>query len=637
MTAAATILSTSAPPLIEGTMAGATIYYSSATLFPPGSTQTVMLAYSDNATPPNVFSNIWPVVIEAYNGYVTDSQHGHVGFLEGSAVFTLDGGGHTGKPGDRAIDLEGLGSGGDVHVGGANFLNLGATNGTLSVSMWMKMHQISEGAAVFARSVSSGGGQRGFAVRPWSDDNIYFDTAGCCDSGLQEILGSITSLPTYVNDSFWTSWHNYVFLYNAGDKEIWIDGVQLNQGFNSSPLPTDFADLFFGFDPADDVYQQALIDDVAVFGTALSPASISALTNGASPPTLATETILAYWDFNTLSPGPPFISLASTPAPGSTNSPPDVEANILIVNRNTQVQANTIRLGFDGSNVTSLATITTNAGGTTITFVSPSLLAPRSSHSFTVVFSDNALPPNLISNTWSFSVGVYGAYAQDAVHGYLGLFTGNTDFTADAGGHTGKSGDRAIDLGTDGAGGVTVTDPPLLTALNAAAGLDTMSVSFWLRQSAISGSSPFWLNSPSVGRDFGANLPWTDDTIYFDTAGCCNGGSQRIDANINTFSAWTSDVFWATWHHFVFLKNGSDKQIYIDGQLFLEGSSTSPLTTDINELFIGTAPGAASPLGQLDDFAVFGEALPAATVTMLADGVSPSRPQRREPPGVLEL
>jgi hypothetical protein len=574
-------------------------------------------------------------VIEGYNGYVTDSQNGHVGFLEGSAVFTLDGGGHTGKPGDRAIDLEGVGAGGDIHVGSASFLNKGATNNTLSFSLWMKMHHISTGAALWARSPSSSGGERGFAVAPYSDDNIYFDTAGCCDTTLERLVAPISALPGYVDDSFWTSWHHYAFIYNAGDKQIWIDGVELADGSNTAPLPMDFGDLYFGYDPLGNAYQQTLVDDVAVFATPLSLTNISALAGGASPAALTGETLLAYWDFDTVSPGPPFISLASTPAPGSTNAPPDVEANIVIVNRNTQVQTNTIRVAFDGKDVTGAAAISTNSAGATLTFVSPTVLSALSSNWLTVVFSDNATPPNFVSNTWSFVVGPYGAYCEDAVHSYLGFFLGSTHFTETGGGHTGSAGDRAIDLGTDGVGGAEVTDPRFLGAVNGAARLDTLSVSFWLKQSSIPGSSAFWFCSPSLaasgaptvgggGRDFQAHAPWSDDNIYFDTDGCCNA-PQRIVANINTFPAWTSDAFWNSWHHFVFLKNGVDKQIYIDGQLFLDGvqngDTAAPLAADINELLIGN--GSGSPYGQLDDFAVFGEALTPAAITALYSGTSP--------------
>jgi len=629
VTSGLTILTTNTPPLVEGSLAGATIYYVSPTLFPANSTQTVSLVYSDSATPPNVYSNSWPVVVEAYNGYATDHQGGYVGFLEGSAVFTADKGGHTGLTGDRAIDLSGIGSGGDVHIGMAAFLNQGATNSMMSVSLWMKMHQISNGGMVFARSATAGGGGRGFSAQAWSDDNLYFDTAGCCAIGTQRILASITAMPNYVDDTFWTQWHHYVFSYNTFVKNIWVDGYQLDGDFSTSPLPTDFRDLFFGYDAGDNVYQQALIDDVSVFASELTPASVSALTNGVSPMALSGETLLAYWDFNTLSPGPPFVSLTSTPAPNSTNNLPNVGANILIVNRNTQVQLNTITLALDGQDVTSFAKSAVNAGGAGVTFITPTNLVAHSTHQLTVAFADNATPPNLVTNTWSFTIGSYGGYAHDVMHNYLAMFLNSSHYSLAGGGHTGAAGDRSLDLGTDGQSGATVVDPPFLAAANSAAASNILSASFWLKQPVLANNSGVWFNSPSVGRDFQAHTPYSSPgTIYFDTAGCCNA-PQRISAAITTFAPYTAanigTAWWTNWHHFVLIKNGSDKQVWIDGQMFMEGTGTASLATDINLMYIANIQGGGySAHGQIDDFAIFGDALSSTAIGQLYSGLAPT-------------
>ena len=638
VTTGLTILPTNTPPLIEGTSAGVTIYYVSPTLFPANSTQTVSLVYSDSATPPNVFSNSWPVVIEAYNGYVIDRQSGHVGFLEGSAVFTADKGGHTGLAGDRAIDLSGIGSGGDVHVGMAAFLNQAATNTLMSVSLWMKVHQLSNGGMVFARSATASGGGRGFSGQAWSDDNFYFDTGGCCVLYNQRIMASITTLPSYVDDNtFWSQWHHYVFSYDGSSstpvKSIWVDGYALADGVAGlNPLPTDFRDLFFGYDAGDNVYQQALIDDVSVFATALTPASVSALTNGVSPASLPGETLLAYWDFNTLSPGPPFVSLTSTPAPNSTNNMPNVGANILIVNRNTQVQLNTITLALDGLDVTPFANVNANAGGAGVTFITPTNLAVHSTHQLTVAFADNALPANLVTNTWSFTItNTYGGYGHDLVHHYLATYFNSSHYTPAGGGHTGVPGDRALDLGVDSQSGALVIDPPFLAAVNAAAGSNTLSVSFWLKQPTLVNNSGCWFNSPTVfgnsggnGRDFQAHTPYSG-TIYFDTAGCCTA-PYRINAAMTTFAPYNAmgTGYWTNWHNFVLIKNGSDKQVWLDGQMFLEGTGTASLATDINKLYIANiAGGGYSAHGQIDDFAVFGDALSSAAIAQLASGLSP--------------
>src|SRR5947207_2051065 len=81
----------------------------------------------------------------------------------------------------------------------------------------------------------------------------------------------------------------------------------------------------------------------------------------------------------------------------------------------------------------------------------------------------------------------------------------------------------------------------LLSALNAATANDTLSVSLWIQLSAISQSSAFWFHASSQDRAFQAHTPWSDDVVYFDTSGCCNGGSQRISASIKTFPGYTNN------------------------------------------------------------------------------------------------
>ena len=180
-----------------------------------------------------------------------------------------------------------------------------------------------------------------------------------------------------------------------------------------------------------------------------------------------------------------------------------------------------------------------------------------------------------------------GQLALDKIHGYAVM--GYADYTASGGGHTGVAGDSALDLGTTGGTLLTVTDQAFLSALNTATANNALSVSLWAKLYQISGASAFYFYSPSssgTGRGFQAHLPWSNDNIYFDTAGCCDGGSERISAPISGFqpyiAAGGTDAWWDNWHHFVFLKNGNDKQVWIDGLLFLEGQNTGPLPTDFD-------------------------------------------------------
>jgi hypothetical protein len=86
------------------------------------------------------------------------------------------------------------------------------------------------------------------------------------------------------------------------------------------------------------------------------------------------------------------------------------------------------------------------------------------------------------------------------------------------------------------------------------------------------------------------------------------------------------DTFWKKWHHFVFTKKADQKNIYIDGQLFLNGSSSNPLTVNPTEIGLLTdgVPGGDYMHGWIDDFAAYSTEVSAADAAKLASGAAPS-------------
>src|SRR4029453_11195502 len=138
--------------------------------------------------------------------------------------------------------------------------------------------------------------------------------------------------------------------------------------------------------------------------------------------------------------------------------------------------------------------------------------------------------------------------------------------------------------------------------------------------------SAFWINGSDQDRAFQAHTPWSDDVIYFDTGGCCDATTQRISANINTLAGYVDDTFWTNWHHFVFTKKADQKNIYIDGKLFLNGSSSNPISAKMTELALFTdgVPGPAFMHGLIDDFAAYSTEISAADAAKLAGGTAPS-------------
>jgi hypothetical protein len=235
---------------------------------------------------------------------------------------------------------------------------------------------------------------------------------------------------------------------------------------------------------------------------------------------------------------------------------------------------------------------------------------------------------NTVTNT--DNVVLKYALAKDTIAGIPGFVFGPGGFTADKGGHSGQAGDYAVDSTTNGATWVQINS---VGFLNAAASNDVLSVALWIKKYDIATGSAFWgqMSSADDGTDLGglnATVPAADDTVRWDTNGCCDPNRQEISADINTFppySAVGTDDYWTNWHHFVFTKNKANKNIYIDGQLFLNGSNTDALRPVFTYMDLFYYPGGANAYmhGIIDDFAMFSTEVSAADAAKLASGTEP--------------
>ena len=209
---------------------------------------------------------------------------------------------------------------------------------------------------------------------------------------------------------------------------------------------------------------------------------------------------------------------------------------------------------------------------------------------------------------WDFNLDLGNGTTIDNVYGLVGQLRNGAAFTDDA--HEGT----AMDMTAGGNQHVHVAAGEFL---NIASSVNQVTVAFWQKNYAIPSTSSFWAEP---GRAMQAHVPWSNGEIYWDTAGCCNGGTQRINANATDFGGWGEDLL-DTWHHYVFIKNEDAKEIWIDGELFHDGDNTSPLPSDINWLNIGgDAAGNNSLRGVIDDFAVFASALNEDQIIALAEG-----------------
>ena len=218
---------------------------------------------------------------------------------------------------------------------------------------------------------------------------------------------------------------------------------------------------------------------------------------------------------------------------------------------------------------------------------------------------------NFLLAWWPFDDASVPASSNDVVAGFAGANGGT--FSADAGGHSGASGDRSLQLApnqtlTAAAGFVNLASPG-----------DAITISFWQSLVEVRNSSAFWLASPSSSggsRGLQVHTPWGDGNMYFDHSGCCDSGIQRIAGPLPSM-----DV--TDWHHFVILKNGNVKQIYIDGILALDGASGLPLVSDFSTLTIGGGDGVNFMNGRIDDFAIFAGALTHEQICRLHAGETP--------------
>lgn len=204
--------------------------------------------------------------------------------LQGNATFSSDGGGRGSQNGDRALDF-GTAGNSSAQITDSAFLALlnerNLTTDQLSVVFWQRWDSSTgNSSTVYFRSAASHG--RGFQAHlPWSDNNIYFDHSGCCDTPAQRLVVASGSIPGLD----WQQWTHVALIKNGGSKQIWINGqLAAAQTSGVSPLTGDWTELLFGQSPGSpSMPLKGRIDDLAIFATALDPSHIAALAAGSSP------------------------------------------------------------------------------------------------------------------------------------------------------------------------------------------------------------------------------------------------------------------------------------------------------------------------------------------------------------------
>lgn len=276
-----------------------TIRYTPPALLASASVHTVTLEYPDAGGV--AASSTFSFTVLPYSGSTKDKVAGYPGLIQGSAVYTADRGGHTGNAGDYAIDL--TMRGGPVvsyDRGLTAAINAATANDELSVSFWQKRLDISDGSAFVVYSPTTGNGRIFHSHAPWSNQNIYFDTTGCCDTTTQRISADIITFPGYTGDAGWwtNNWNHFVFTKKGPVKNIYINGEFFLSGESTGVMATDAEAFYMGSGSLGTELARAIIDDFAIFGKELSQADAKAIFDGSLPSAITGKGLIAHWDYN---------------------------------------------------------------------------------------------------------------------------------------------------------------------------------------------------------------------------------------------------------------------------------------------------------------------------------------------------
>jgi len=317
--------------------------------------------------------------------------------LKGDATFTTDRRGRSGSPGDRALDLGTSGSVANPTHGivvsdspsGRDFVNrLNATNtdDQLSVAFWQRWHdgQIANSATVWFTSPSAGSGERGFQSHtPWSNGTIYFDTSGCCNVPDQRLNGNVSGID-------WGAWNHVALIKDKGAKQVWVNGeLALDQDSGAAPLLTDWTGLVVGQSATEPQYAfHGLMDDLGIFGVALSEEHIKQLASGTHPMDLAIPAAQQ----------PPNIQ-SVFPADQSEFHPVDGGLGFRVTTTApNEIPTQNIRLNLNGQDVTASLNLSGTPTNRAVTY--PALLQANQSYTAKVEVSDNAGRSS--SQEWTF-------------------------------------------------------------------------------------------------------------------------------------------------------------------------------------------------------------------------------------------
>lgn len=173
--------------------------------------------------------------------------------------------------GDYALTLPGAGAGTMMDATSPAFINaLNSLTGSqsMSITYWQNLGAITNSTAFWGQSASVGRGLN--AHSPWSDGNVYYDTAGCCTGGVHRLSGPLNPVIG--------QWELIAFVYDNGNKSIYKGTTLINSGSGFLPLTTDHTNFYVANEgPAAVLNPTGRFDNFTLWNGALTPAEIAVL------------------------------------------------------------------------------------------------------------------------------------------------------------------------------------------------------------------------------------------------------------------------------------------------------------------------------------------------------------------------
>lgn len=275
-----------------------------------------------------------------------------------------------------------------------------------SVQVWLRSPSFQNGQAANDPSFLSNkdwdsGGNPGWVVAMGSGPRLQWNFRAP-PAGRADFDPSAANAT--VQDS---AWHHLVVTHDrAGLAIFYVDGVNIGEvniaaGAGDSLRPSDpgvFSlanDGTLAYDHGSGSTANGDFDEVAMWNRVLSPGEISRIyTAGRSG--------IGIRDV----PEPTTAFVAEfTPSDGGAGVSPDAVLHAVILDASTQLNPASVKVYFDGTIVTH--SLNGDNGTNTVTFAPAGLLAPLSTHSYRLEFSDNGTPAVSKTNQSTFTVGLY--------------------------------------------------------------------------------------------------------------------------------------------------------------------------------------------------------------------------------------